>query len=72
MPNGQQFDVDGARKAGYSDDAILLHLRGTSTAAAGFDVDGALKAGYSKADVIGELAKGQPMAAKTSGLAECS
>src|SRR5215472_16128539 len=56
MADGEQFDVGAARKAGYTDDQILTHLRGTT--ASSFDVDGALKAGYSKSDVIGELAKG--------------
>lgn len=51
MPGNQQFDVNAARKAGYSDDEILGHL--TSTRA--FDVQGAIKAGYSKADIIGHL-----------------
>src|SRR5262249_21709176 len=61
MADGQQFDVDGARKAGYSDDQILMHLRGQ--VGTSFDVDGALKAGYSKSDVIGELSKISPQKA---------
>jgi hypothetical protein len=51
MPDGPQFDVDGARKAGYSDDEILQHL----TTSRAFDVDGATKAGYSKAEIIQHL-----------------
>jgi hypothetical protein len=45
------FDVQGARKAGYSDDDILQHLTETRK----FDVGGAVKAGYSKADIITHL-----------------
>src|SRR5664279_1189329 len=45
------FDVDGARKAGYSEDEILSHLSQGSS----FDVQGALGSGYSKSDVIGHL-----------------
>jgi predicted GNAT family acetyltransferase len=54
----QGFNVDAARKAGYSDDEILGHL--TSTRA--FDVQGALKAGYSKADIISHLSTTAPKA----------
>lgn len=53
MPN---FDVKGARKAGYSDDEILSHLTQTRK----FDVAGALKSGYSKPDVINHLATSAP------------
>jgi hypothetical protein len=48
----QGFDIQAARKAGYSDDDILSHLTQTRK----FDVDGAIKAGHSKADVIDYLA----------------
>ena len=44
------FDIDGARKAGYSDDEILREM-----APKGFDVDGAISAGYSAAEIISEL-----------------
>jgi hypothetical protein len=64
MADGQQFDVDGARKAGYSDDQILLHLR--QNVGTQFDVDGAIKAGFSKGDVINELAKGKRQTAPTA------
>ena len=47
------FDVDGARKAGYSEDEILSHLSQGSN----FDVQGALGSGYSKSDVIGHLSQ---------------
>lgn len=50
-PQAAKFDVDAARKAGYSDDEILSHLTQTRK----FDVEGALGKGYSKADVIGYL-----------------
>jgi hypothetical protein len=46
------FDVEAAKKAGYSDDEILQHLTQTRK----FDVDGAMKAGYSKADIVSHLA----------------
>lgn len=45
------FDVDGARKAGYSDAEIADHLGQTSK----FDVGGARTAGYSDSDIIGHL-----------------
>jgi hypothetical protein len=45
------FDVEGARKAGYSEDDILKHLTGTRQ----FDVEGARKAGYSNSDIISHL-----------------
>jgi hypothetical protein len=45
------FDVEGARKAGYSDDEIASYLSQQS----GFDLDGARKAGYEPADIIGHL-----------------
>lgn len=47
----QGFDIQAARKAGYSDDDILGHLTQTRK----FDVDGAVKAGHSKAEVIDYL-----------------
>jgi hypothetical protein len=47
------FDIDAARRAGYSDDEILAHL----TASRKFDVAGALKSGYSKSDVIDHLSR---------------
>ena len=53
MADGDQFDVQGARSAGYSDDEILQHL-GESRR---FDVQGALGAGYSKQEVIDHLSK---------------
>src|SRR5438128_6875365 len=48
----QQFDIDGARKAGASDDQILSYL---SQRSPGFDLNGALKQGASKGDVINYL-----------------
>lgn len=42
------FDIEGARKAGYSDAEIADHLAQQSK----FDVDGARKAGYSDAEII--------------------
>lgn len=56
------FDVDAARKAGYSDDEILKHL----TESRKFDISGALQSGYSKSDIIQHLAStsaSQPSAA---------
>jgi hypothetical protein len=46
------FDVAGARNAGYSEDEILQHL----TATRKFDVNGAVNAGYSKGEIIQHLA----------------
>lgn len=45
------FDIDGARKAGYSEDEIADHLAKQSN----FDAQGARSAGYSSADIIGHL-----------------
>lgn len=54
----RKFDVEGARKEGYSDDEILDHL----VAATGqkFDLQGALKEGYAKPEIIDQLARGNP------------
>lgn len=46
------FDVEGARKAGYSDAEIAQELSSTKN----FDYAGAKKAGYSDADIVNELA----------------
>lgn len=56
----ENFDVEAARKAGYSDDEILSHLTSTRK----FDVDGAVKAGYSKPDIIVHLSSAAPAAAE--------
>lgn len=48
------FDVQGAKKAGYSDAEIAEHLGQQSK----FDVAAARKAGYSDTDIIGHLSKG--------------
>ncbi len=45
------FNVDAARKAGYSDDEILSHL----TTSRKFDIAGALNGGYSKPEIIQHL-----------------
>ena len=45
------FDVEGAKKAGYSDAEIAAHLAQQSN----FDVAGAKKAGYSDADIVKHL-----------------
>ncbi len=47
------FDVEGARKAGYTDAEIAAHM----AAKAGFDLAGAKSAGYSDGDVIAHLVK---------------
>lgn len=53
------FDVEGARKAGYSDAEIAAHLAKSRS----YDLGGAKKAGYSDAEVIAHLsAKGGSMA----------
>lgn len=59
-PQQQSFDVDAARKAGYSDDEILQHL----TQSRKFDVNGALSSGYSKQDIINHLS-GAPSTSPT-------
>lgn len=50
------FDINGARKAGYSDDDIAEHLGAQS----GFDVKSAMKAGYSLDEVAEHISKGKP------------
>jgi len=45
------FDIEGARKAGYSDGEIADFLGKES----GFDVAGAAKAGYTPAEIVGHL-----------------
>ena len=59
IPKG--FNVDAARRSGFSDDEILQYLAQTRS----FDVDGALRGGYSKAEIIDYLAgikSAQPVA----------
>lgn len=51
-----KFDLDGARKAGYSDAEIASHIAKQS----GFDVDGARKAGYSDSEILSHLATPAP------------
>jgi hypothetical protein len=55
-----QFDYQGARKEGYSDDEIISYLTRTRK----FDLQGALKEGYSKPEIAKYLAglsgKGAP------------
>lgn len=46
------FDVQGARKAGYSDEEIAQELSSTKN----FDYAGAKKAGYSDTEIVNELA----------------
>src|SRR5262249_30785251 len=50
------FDIDGARKAGYSDDEIIQYL----TQSRKFDVDSAVKSGYSKPEIIDYLSTSSP------------
>ncbi len=50
------FDIQGARKAGYSDADIVQHVAGP----AGFDVEGARKAGYGDHEIISHLMGGVP------------
>ena len=54
-----QFDIEGARKAGYSDDEILSHL----TQSRKFDIEGARSSGYSNDEIISHLS-GQAGAAQ--------
>lgn len=53
------FDVEGARKAGYTDAEIADHLSQSS----GFDLKGARGSGYSDSEVIAHLATGSAMKA---------
>ncbi|MDP1542410.1 MAG: hypothetical protein Q8L99_04595 [Polycyclovorans sp.] len=46
-----EFDVEGARKAGYSDGEIAEHLSKNRK----FDSDGARKAGYSDSEIVSHL-----------------
>ena len=55
MPNDKQFDVQGARKAGYSDDEIISHLATLKN----FDLAGAKNAAYSTQDILYHLAPNQ-------------
>lgn len=48
-----KFDVEAARKAGYSDDEILQELSKSSK----FDVNRGLQAGYSKAELVEHLSR---------------
>lgn len=64
------FDLEGAKKAGYSDAEIASYLAQQSK----FDADGARKAGYSDSEIIGHLvnaqtatAKGEPAKPKDAG-----
>ena len=50
------FDVESARKSGYSDDEIVQHLSKTRE----FDYQSALKSGYSSPDIIDYLSKTPP------------
>lgn len=50
------FDIEGARRAGYSEAEIVEHLAKQS----GFDVAGARKAGYSDGELVGHLAGAAP------------
>lgn len=50
------FDLQGARKAGYSDAEIADYLGKQR----GFDVSGARKAGYSDAEILGHLSAATP------------
>lgn len=49
------FDIEGAKKAGYSDEEIIREM-----APKGFDVDGAMSAGYSAAEILSELSQSKP------------
>ena len=50
------FDVEGAKKAGYTDSEIADHLAQSSS----FDAAGARSSGYSDADIIGHLSGAAP------------
>ena len=61
-----KFDVEAARKAGYSDDEILEELAKTSK----FDVQRSIAAGYSKPELINHLAKATNAPAPEPGMLE--
>lgn len=50
------FDVQGARKAGYTEDEIAGYLAKETK----FDLAGAKKAGYSTAEIVGHLSSAKP------------
>lgn len=55
------FDIEGAKKAGYSDQEIESYLsKKQATSEKPFDVEGAKKAGYSDKEIEQYLAKKQP------------
>jgi hypothetical protein len=56
------FDVEGARKAGYSDAEIASYLGAESK----FDVGGARKSGYADSEIIAHLAAGETPPKKPS------
>lgn len=62
------FDVEGARKAGYSEPEIMDHLAKQSN----FDVAGAKKAGYSDAEILQHLSTtaAEPASRGVAGEAE--
>jgi hypothetical protein len=67
------FDIEGARKSGYSDAEIADHLSQQSK----FDVAGARSSGYSDADIIQHLSafdapKPKPLTGNEAGLAASS
>jgi HAMP domain-containing protein len=58
------FDIEGARKAGYSEGEIADYLAKERN----FDLEGARKAGYGDADIIGHLTKKTTGESFTRGL----
>jgi hypothetical protein len=58
------FDVEGARKAGYTDAEIADHLAKSR----GFDLGGAKKAGYSDGEVIAHLSTGAQLPPPEPGI----
>jgi len=55
-----KFDIDSARKSGYSDDEIAQYLATQNN----FDLSGAIKSGYSSQEIISHLA--EPVAPQPS------
>ena len=51
------FDVQGARNAGFNDDEILNHLANKS----GYDLVGARNAGFNNDEIIGHLSATKPV-----------
>src|SRR3990167_2444870 len=57
----KQFDYQGARQAGYSDEEIMSHL---SESTPSFDVQGAIQSGYTPQEINQHLSTYKPKRSK--------